>query len=137
MPRQSHLSIRGGTKTAAQFSGAVAPAVTASVTSVGSDVCLFSGPGRLISMVPHQNFLTLSGVALAVYDSAIPVSGGPIPASGHVPLAVYPAAYGASGQLSTAGQLVEFFTPFANGLCFNSRSGQPGVTFTWLPETGN
>lgn len=122
-----------GNYRAAQFSGAVAPAVTGAVGSVavGSDVFLFSGPGVLNAVIPHQGFLTMSGVQLNIYDGAAAVSGGPIAASGHVPLGAVPAAFGVSGQLSAAGVPIIYNTPFNSGLIFNSRSGQTGVTIVW------
>jgi hypothetical protein len=122
-----------GTYTAAIYSGAVAPSVKSAITSVavGSDVLLQSGPGRLVALVPHATYLTLSGVQFNAYDAGAPVSGGPIAASGHIPLGGLAAAAGVSGQVALAGVPVVLNIPFNSGLVVNSRSGQPGVTVVW------
>ncbi len=132
------LTVQGGFKTAAIFSGAVAPALTSApgAVAVGSDVLFQSGQGRLWAVIPHQSYLAMSGVLAQFYDAAAPVSGGPIPASGHIPLGAAAAAYGVSGQLTPAGIPFSFpgGIPFQSGLCYNSRSGQPGVTVIWSRE---
>lgn len=129
-------TITGGTRRAAQYSGAVAPAIvgTPGVITVGPDVQLASGPGRVISITPHQTVFTLSGVVLNLYDGAGPVSGGPVAASGHIPLGGLTAPGGVSGQVSLAQTPIPLGLPFFSGLCMNSRSGQPGATITWMPD---
>lgn len=126
----------GGTRAAAIYSGQVAPGLTAApgAAAVGSDVILHSGPGRLVGAIPHQTYLTLSGhVSLKLYDG-LPVSGGPLYASGHVLLADLGVAGGVSGAVSYAGQMIPLDVPFNSGLSLNSRSGQIGYTFVWVPE---
>lgn len=126
----------GGVRAAAIYSGQVAPALTGAggAVAAGSDVLLFSGNGRLNTLIPHATFLSLSGVAVNFYDAAAPVSGGPIAASGHLPLGSLPAAFGVSGQLVAAGTPLHLNVPFSGGLCVNSRSGQVGFTAVWTPE---
>ena len=122
-----------GNLTAAQYSGAVVPVVAGATGSVavGSDVFLFSGPGRLQYIIPHQTYLSLSGVAINIYDGAAAVSGGPIAASGHIPLGGLFAGAGVSGQLILQNQPIPLGIPFNSGLVINSRSGQCGVTLVW------
>jgi hypothetical protein len=126
----------GGFETAAIYSGQVAPSLTSApgAVAVGSDVLFQSGPGRLISITPHQTFLSLSGQALPFYDGAAPVSGGPLPASGHIFLGGLPNGFGVSGQIVPAGIPIPINLTFNSGLCYNSRSGQPGVTVHWAQE---
>lgn len=132
---------RGGGQAASFYSGAVAPGLTCAPGSVatGSDVLIFSGAGRLKSVTPHQQ---ISGVAITFYDGAAAVSGGPLYTSGHKPLGVVPANTFGGGPGETifgAGPTTYGFgePPFQSGLIFNSRSGQPGFTVTWIPETNN
>lgn len=135
MPRVPILQSDVGTKTGSIYSGQVAPALTGTSggVAVGSDVLLQSGPGRLVGVLTHTTYLSLSGVAINFYDAAAPVSGGPVAASGHRPVGVVPGAYGVSGQV--AGPIFQPFNiPFLNGLCVNSRSGQVGFTASWVPE---
>ena len=129
---------QGGYRTAAIYSGANAPGLTAATgaVAVGSDVLLWSGPGRLDSVVLHT--LVQSGVAINFYDAVAAVSGGPIYASGHVPLANVPGTVLpplGSGLFAAVAPTAFFFgTPFFNGLCVNSRSGQVGFTATFSNE---
>lgn len=139
MPQPTYTTA-GGFESNAIYSGAVAPAVAQSgnlAGIVGSDVMLQAGNGRLNRVVPHQGVFTLSGPQLTIYDAALPVSGGPLPASGHIPLAVLPGPYGVSGQVQPAGTPIVLDLPFSSGLCLNSRSGQPGYTITWSAEKAN
>ena len=129
----------GGLKSAAIFSGQVAPALTAAsgAVAVGSDVLFQSGPGRLWAIIPHgPGVLALSGVGANFYDAPAPVSGGPIPASGHIPLGGIPGPFGASGLLTSPNNPIAYpgGVPFKQGLCYNSRSGQVGVTVVWSRE---
>ena len=127
----------GGYKTNAIFSGAVAPLLARSGSSntvAGSDVLLQAGAGRLNAIIPHVSVLAMSGVAVNLYDAVTPVSGGPVPASGHIPLGGLVGAFGVSGQLTPANTPIPLNVPFYSGLCINSRLGQPGVTVVWTPE---
>lgn len=137
MPRHQ-LQTGMGTVAAALFSGAVAPGLAAApgAVAVGSDVLFFSGGGRLAAVIPHQAVFTLSGVGVSFYDSSVPVSGGPIPASGHIPLGGITAGAGQSlsGAVTPANTPIPIGTPFQSGLCYNSRSGQTGITVVWTPN---
>jgi len=130
------LSAIGGMTAAAIYSGGNLPGLNAApgATAVGSDVVFCSGPGRLASILPHQ--LLASGVGITFYDANVPVSGGPLYSSGHIPLAFIPANLGlstyASGVVIPANlNNIAIGMPFRYGLCVNSRSGQPGFTVSW------
>lgn len=134
----SLYNVTNGYRTACLYSGEVAPTLTGArgAVAVGSDVLFVSGPGRINAIIAHQTIMVLSGVAGVFYDAPAPVSGGPIPASGHVPLCNVLAIGGApiSGQQIVAGAVLNVNLPFHSGLCYNSRSGQPGVTVVWTRE---
>lgn len=136
--KQPDYTVRGGTQTSSIFSGAVAPGIAAcisGVTVVGSDVCLYSGAGRLNTLLIHQNMLS-GNTAIFFYDSAVPVSGGPIALSGHKVVFAFPTGLTlASGNVQQQPSWpVSIDMPFQSGLCVNSRSGQPGFTAVWTPE---
>lgn len=141
MPFQANVTYNlvGGNRSAACYSGQVAPTLTGAYSGVnavitGPDVMLQSGKGRLIAVVPHQSVLSLSGVAVSIYDAVAPVSGGPVITSGHSLIAAPGAPWGVSGQMALAGVPITLNVPFTSGLCFNSRSGQVGMTFYWQSE---
>ena len=140
MPRHQ-LKSDAGTRASAIYSGANAPGLTCApgAVAVGSDVLLFSGAGRLSTVVMHQ--VLASGVAINFYDAVAPISGGPLYTSGHIPMAFIPGNLGlgtfASGTAiptSPSPGAFIFNTPFTKGLCVNSRSGQPGFTVTFSPD---
>ncbi len=138
MPRHQ-LETFAGQYTASVYSGAVVPAVNSNVSglmaTVGSDVQFVSGPGRLATVFVHTNTSqSLSGVAINFYDG-FPVSGGPIVSSGHVLLLTLNGPLGLSGQIGlSTGLPVVIGSPFINGLCYNSRSGQTGITVTFSQD---
>lgn len=128
---------QGGFKLNSIYSGGVSPIVARSSTGMafaGSDVQLQVGGGRLNSIIPHVTVIALSGVVLTLYDAALPVSGGPVAASGHIQLGGLAGPSGVSGLIYAANEPIHFNVPFYSGLCLNSRSGQPGVTIVWTPE---
>lgn len=134
---QPHYEVQGGFKTAAIYSGQVAPGLNAApgAVAVGSDVLLQSGGGRLWKVIIHQAVLTLSGVNMPIYDGAAAVSGGPLYTSGHILLSALGGPGGASGQFTASGEVnFQGGLPFNSGLIVNSRSGQPGATFVWSRE---
>ncbi len=139
MAQPDRLTI-GGTKTAAFYSGQVAPALTGVTggVAVGSDVLFWSGQGRLDAVSLHN--VLQSGTNVVFYDAPAPISGGPLASSGHIPLAFIPgnpaatAASGATGGAYQYGTMIQFGTPFFNGLCLNSRSGQVGFTVQFSSE---
>lgn len=127
---------QGGDQAASIYSGQVAPVLTGAPGAVatGADILLYSGAGRLKDILVHQG--ALSGVAIMFYDAAVVTSGGPFALSGHKHIGIIPASppTGASGSFVAAGTYA-FDFPFSSGLCVNSRSGQPGFTVTWIPDT--
>ena len=122
MPQPTYTT-QGGLRTACVFSG-----------TAGGDALLFSGAGRINYILPHG--VQTSGVAVTFYDSAIAVSGGPLPASGHTIVGVLPATQSpVSGTVFfTNGSPIEVNMSFRSGLCIASRSGQVGVTVSYTPE---
>lgn len=135
----SFYQTTNGYNSACLYSGEVAPTLTGArgAVAVGSDVMFASGAGRLNCIIPHQAVMILSGVAGQFYDAAAPVSGGPIPASGHIPLVNSLFAAGSlqgSGTQVAAGVPINVNLPFNSGLCYNSRSGQTGFTVVWTRE---
>jgi hypothetical protein len=99
-------------------------------------VLFFSGAGRVTGLTMHASYLALSGVVGMFYDASTPVSGGPIAATGHKPLFGTPGilAKVASGDFVQGGAFIPLNVPFTSGLCYNSRSGQVGVTVHYQPE---
>jgi hypothetical protein len=126
----------GGGQAATLYSGMAAPALTGAPGAVagGADVLIFSGAGRLKDVMPH---VQLSGIQITFYDSAVPTSGGPFAASGHKIIAVVPAnTWAPPGGVFGVGPIqYGFDMPFQSGLCVASKSGQPGLTVSWFPET--
>lgn len=133
----------GGFKSASFYSGAVAPSVLSAPNAfaVGSDVMLQSGAGRLDLIMAHASIQ--SGLGVTFYDAAAPVSGGPIPASGHRVVGILPPQFNtavvlASGSADTgspsAGVPIPVGMVFFSGLCCNLKSGQPGFTANWTSE---
>lgn len=142
------MTARGGVVAGSLFSGALFSGTTQPAASVGAvqlsnagEMLLFSGPGRLNSIVLHASVFVLSGPGTVFYDNGTLTSGGPFAASGHKILANTnaPAAYAllgaaASGYLSPAGAVIAVDMPFASGLALNTKSGAPGFTVSWTPE---
>ncbi len=122
------------------LTGAFAPVGAA--TGSGYDAVLVNGPGRIKDVLVHQQML--SGVAVTFYDAGTGVtSGGPFTASGHKIVAIVPAGtpsiYGGNGSGILFGQpgsaIFKFDMPFQSGLAVSLRSGQPGFTVSFVPET--
>ena len=109
---------RGGYKLNSIYSGQVAPLVARSgpgMSFAGSDVQLQAGNGRLNAIIPHQTYLTLSGLNINLYDAALPVSGGPVVASGHIPLGGLPTGFGAWMSSMLAPVALHFALQFFAG----------------------
>ena len=128
---------RGGGRTATVWSGNLLAnsSLTGAPGAVqsGGQVLLFSGPGRLNTIVAHA--LLTSGQPVWFYDAGSPtvsgtsVSGqrilGFIPAPYRAPLAVV------SGNIPTAvnwNDVIQLDMPFQSGLCAAAASGAPGFT---------
>lgn len=132
--------IRGGGRCATIYSGALAPSLVAApgATLAGNNsghVVLFSGAGRINSLVCHQAQLSLSGVPITFYDSAIPHLANGSPAqSGMKILAPLNAAGGVSGQVNLIFPPIPIDLPFQSGLCVVALSGAPGFTVSFTPE---
>lgn len=134
---------RGGGRTACVWSGSLLTnaALTGAFGAVqsGGQILLFSGAGRLNTVIPHA-FLT-SGQPVFFYDAGAPtvsgvsVSGqrliGIIPASFRAPLA---AASGNTQTTVTWQDQIRLDMPFSSGLCAAAASGAPGFTVSWTPE---
>jgi hypothetical protein len=128
---------RGGGRAACVWSGSLLTnaALTGAPGAVqsGAHVLLFSGAGRINTVVQHQNVLTLSGVAVNIYDAGSIAPSG-VSVSGQRLLAVLNAPGGVSGQftLSTVPFAVDM--PFSSGLCVSAPSGSPGFTVSYTAE---
>ena len=145
--RTAQKNTQGGFWSASIFSGnaVLSGALTAAPLAVGTgyDVLLFSGPGRLDSIMAHQPMQ--SGQAIYFYDAGAVSSGGPFVLSGHKIVGIYPPTWRvptgvavASGQTnfvdSQPGIPIAVAQPFQSGLCVALKSGQPGFSAFWTPE---
>lgn len=141
--RMAGACVNSGNINTGELSMTTGGARTVSVSGAFSgnpdgSVGLASGQaGRVNNIVLHQspgNIWTQSGIAVQLYDAALPVSGAPLVASGHKLLAVLNGPVGHSGQILQTG-LFELGVPFTSGLFARAASGAPGFTVTWTPET--
>ena len=132
---------RGGQLTFSAYSGGMGlqigsggiPPPTGAAHVLADHGRLFSGAGRLHTVIPHQ---ALSGVAITFYDGAAPaVSGvGLWRVSGLSVLGTVPAnSFLAFGTLG-GPMPIALDVPFFSGLCVNASSGTPGFTCTFTPE---
>lgn len=133
---------RAGAITACIWSGALAPSLTgcpAGAVTSGGHTQLWSGAGRLNTIIPHA--LLTSGQSVTFYDAgAITVSGvsvsgqrfiGLIPVTMRAPLV----ALSGNQTLSVAWQdQISVDMPFSSGLCVSAASGAPGFTVSFTPE---
>lgn len=106
---------------------------------IGGDVLIYSGGGRLSSILVCNNLQ--SGQGIIFYDSAIATSGGPFAVSGHNVVGIIPPIWreGASGVInpwSTPGQPQQVDMPFKSGLCAAAvASGTPGFAISFTTES--
>jgi len=104
---------------------------------VGPDVSIHVGAGRLDGVAVHDSTMqALSGLAINLYDSALAISGGPIPASGHpLVFSTRPghADTGISGAALRGHYINAGGVPFTSGLVLATRSGMPGCTVCYTP----
>jgi hypothetical protein len=123
------------------YAGGVAPQAGAYLIS-GADAVIYSGPGRIKDIMLHTQMI--SGLPIYFYDANTVVSGGPFAASGHCIVAIGPATWSPAAAASGAGATsitpytgapYSFDIPFNNGLCVDVKSGQPGFTVVFTPET--
>lgn len=137
-PNTGELSVTNGGALAATIysGGALSPGsgFTPGAVKTGDHVVLFSGPGRLNSVIPLASVLSNSGVALTFYDSATAAVSGPLAGGARAILASINAPQGNSGDLSRAGVPIMVGTPFASGLAVCATSGTVGFTVTYTPE---
>ena len=144
----NHASIYSGYASGSASVVACPGAVLATSPGLSiNDVLLFSGAGRLDSVLTHQ-FSASSGFQQPVifYDAAVPASSGaPIATSGHRLLGFVPGYLNAVSGLNTVvflqpnypanfGNPVELGVPFLSGLCASVNSGAAGFTVVWTPE---
>lgn len=103
---------------------------TPGAVQTADQLLLFSGGGRLDSIVPHT---VLSGVAVRFYDASTVAASGT--AGGPRVLGIIPAnSIGAFGNSLGAGPLPIYpGMPFTSGLCVSCNSGIPGWTATFTP----
>jgi hypothetical protein len=137
------LTVRGGALKATLQSGGLAnpilgtsPYFTPPAGS-GNNYFLFSGAGRLNSVLTHQQIL--SGVGGFLYDAGGPVASG-TSVSGQSLIGVIPPTYAGgvvSGVVPIAYNPEPYRPdmPFYTGLCLSLPSGNPGVTVSWTPDT--
>ena len=119
--------VRGGGRAFTNFSG----------TAAGNDVLIYSGAGRLNSILQHTQMQ--SGQTVYFYDSAIATSGGPFAASGHKIVGILPATWSQGAPGSGAinqqtGQPLNVDFPFQSGLVAATRSGTPGFSVSYTVE---
>lgn len=128
----------------AVLSGVLSAAYANAGVAVGTgyDVLLVSGAGRIKDVMLHQQ--ALSGLAITFYDAGAVSSGGPFPLSGHKVVAVVPGSTNVANPINSGTAFVAvtpltpfwgFDKPFQSGLCVALKSGQPGFTVDFIPET--
>lgn len=106
-------------------------------SGTGADTVVAAGPGVLSYVAPNAS---QSGVAVVIYDAAVPsgattiTAGGPTAASGHTVLATIPANIH-SPFLNTF-QPIPVNVAFNSGLIVGGRSGQGSFTLGWTPMSG-
>ena len=133
---------RGGQRNGTVWSGALAMSLVGLPTGAlgsGNNAQVWSGPGRLHTIIPHQ-YLN-SGQPVWFYDAgAITVSGISVSGQriiGYVPLTMPAALAVLSGntQLTLAwDQRIVVDMPFTSGLCISAASGSPGCSFSFSTE---
>ena len=118
------LVTRGGIATFTNYSG----------TAAGNDVAITTGAGRLNTILIHT--LIASGQSVFFYDSAVATSGGPFAASGHKIVGIIPTSWsGAFNVMSDWARPFVVDMPFTSGLVAATRSGTPGFSISYTPET--
>ena len=134
---------RGGMRNGFIGSGAIVMnlgGLPTGATGSGGHVMVWSGAGRLHTVIPHQ-FMT-SGQPIWFYDSAshtvsgVSVSGQRL--IGYVPLTMPAALAALSGNIAlnlSWNQVITLDMPFTSGLCIGAASGAPGCSFSFTPET--
>lgn len=110
------------------------------ISGVGVATLIYSGPGRLNSVLTTQ--LGISGVATIFYDGTAATSGGPFATSGHKILCIIPplltalAGSGTLNPLGWPGVLQYPDMPFNSGLYVApTLSGSHGFSCSFTPES--
>ncbi len=134
---------RGGGRASCVWSGSLLTnaALTAAPGAVqsGGHILLFSGAGRLNTVVVHQ-FIG-SGQPVFFYDAGTIAPSG-VSVSGQKIIGIIPATMPAvlttlSGSFQmgrTWNDVMVLDMPFQSGLCAGAASGSPGFTASFIPE---
>lgn len=137
------LNAHAGGRTATLYSGLPSGsiytdglgAVRTASTANGGDLLLWSGAGRLNSLLVHT--LAVSGQNAIFYDASVATSGGPFQASGHRIIGILPTYWsGANDRWYATAQPMTIDMPFSSGLCVRTQSGVPGFTASFSVEVG-
>lgn len=134
------LQVRGGAQKAVIWSGsllvnsAAFGGVPGGVSS-GGHILIWSGAGRLNSVLPHTTMV--SGIPVFFYDAVGPTISG-VSVSGQNLLGVLPTPYQpylVSGATPPWQWNYPLDAVFLSGLCAAIPSGTPGFTVTFTPDT--
>lgn len=105
--------------------------------TAGGDACLWVGGGRLDAAFFHDSaILALSGQPVTFYDAAVAVSGGGgsgYKIVGQLSPGMWLNLTNASGAPLRGGEVRSFGFVFTSGLCYASKSGQPGFSVSFTP----
>lgn len=133
-PLKETITTRGGLVIAGLYSGNVVSGGAAALASpgakvVGSDGMLWSGPGRLNTIIPVTNVL---GTSVIIYDGADVASGGPFVLSGHKALGLIQ-GWAPNGVSGMSPSPVFLDAPFSSGLCVAFKSGMNACSLAFTP----
>ncbi len=135
-------TVARGTKTACVWSGSIltnaALAGAPGAVQSGGHILLFSGAGRLNTIIPHA--LLTSGQPVTFYDAGT-ISASGISVSGQIFLGIIPFAMrsplvalsGNQGVTVPWQDQIQVDMPFFSGLCAAAASGAPGFTVSYTP----
>lgn len=136
---------QGGQVALTIWSGGLAPSLIGAPGAVhtsGNQVRLWSGAGRLNTIIPHVQMT--SGLQSWFYDAALVARSGAGPVasliaeSGARLIGILPPTFGGGVWSGTAvspmQSTINFGTPFFSGLNVACPSGSPGFTVTITPE---
>lgn len=124
----------GGVRNVGVYSGGLTPVGFGLVSAPGTGhIQLFSGAGRLNTVLPHQS---ISGIQVTLYDAVTPALSGVAlyAASGYPVVGIVNANSFYAPNTLGGPLLLRFDTQFNNGLCASVASGAPGFTATFTPQ---